>query len=43
MDNLFYGMLTLGTKSGIYLLTRGIAMGCGGAIAGRVVASLNKE
>jgi hypothetical protein len=42
MDNFFTGMLTLGTKSGIYLLTCGIAMGCGGAIAGRVVARFNK-
>jgi hypothetical protein len=39
----FYITLALGFSSGIYLLTCGMAMYCGGAIAGRVVASLNKE
>lgn len=43
VDIYFYITQALGFSSGIYLLTCGIAMGCGGAIAGRVVASLNKE
>jgi hypothetical protein len=42
VDIYFYITLALGFSSGISLLPCGIAMGCGGAIAGRVVASLNK-
>ncbi|GAB4426781.1 MAG: hypothetical protein OHK0011_08430 [Turneriella sp.] len=43
MDIYFYVMLALGFSSGIYLLTRGLAMYVGDAVADRVAATLIKE
>lgn len=43
VDIYFYIMLALGFSSGIYLLTRGLAMYVGDAVADRVAATLIKQ
>lgn len=43
MDIYFYIMLALGFSSGIYLITRGLAMYVGDAVADRVAATMTRE